>query len=311
LRHGLRDLTGKSSSTPALAQRIDWRESDPLRHRSGELTSKVEEKAVSNQTVKNGNTRDYALAGSMATLLTLIAAFCTHATVESARNSLVALAFFSLAVVGTAVFFARLGVQIGRQSAHWLAVAPLDSLPTAPSVVDSKGTDSRVVNPNAGVPRAIDHYIDVTRSDLPGTSEPVERQLMAAGRELARLHEILAHAIDQLIQRFERIAASVQAQRELVEGPQPGSGAQRVSELGRALDEDIHGALTALQFQDLSAQLIQHVQDRLEAARDELARPGTGARIPDYGAVAANESLVHRVGPVAQTTVSAGSVDLF
>ena len=246
---------------------------------------------MSNQTVKNSNTRDYAFAGGVATLLTLIAAFCTHITVEYARNSLVALVFFSLAVVGTAVLFARAGLKAGRLTGPGPTSLPLDNAPIA--------------SPE------IKHYIESTSNALPAQAEPVERQLVAAGRELQRLHEILAHAIDQLIHHFERIAASVQAQRQLVEGSQPDRDVDRVSALSRTLDEDIHGALTALQFQDLSAQLIQHVQDRLEAARDELARPGTGARIPDYGAVAANESHVHRVGPVAQTTVSAGSVDLF
>lgn len=96
--------------------------------------------------------------------------------------------------------------------------------------------------------------------------------LNAAARDLERLQALLADACETLLARFAGASAALRAD--------PPSQA-------RALDE-LHGAVTALQFQDLAQQLIAHAQRRL----GDSASP-------------------QRPNPVAQTGVGAGSFELF
>ena len=68
------------------------------------------------------------------------------------------------------------------------------------------------------------------------------------------------------------------------------------------------GAVTALQFQDMSSQLIVHLQRRLHRCVDRLARETMG---DDEDGTALVEEPPLRPNPVTQDEVDAGSIELF
>ena len=125
---------------------------------------------------------------------------------------------------------------------------------------------------------------------MKGAPAGFDEELLAASHELTRLQEILADAIAVLSHHFAAIAAL----QESADGhPLPRDRAVM-------LETHLNGALTALQFQDLSAQLISHVQGRIAYLRGVTAEPAVSHR-----------STHRAASPVAQDTVSPGSVDLF
>lgn len=67
------------------------------------------------------------------------------------------------------------------------------------------------------------------------------------------------------------------------------------------------GAITALQFQDLAAQLVAHTQHRLRGCADSLARDAMG----DEDGAAVVEPPPLRPNPVTQDEMDAGSIELF
>jgi hypothetical protein len=68
------------------------------------------------------------------------------------------------------------------------------------------------------------------------------------------------------------------------------------------------GAVTALQFQDMSTQLIAHLQRRLRNCGDRLARDVMG---DDEEGAAVIEEAPLRPNPVTQDEMDAGSIELF
>jgi hypothetical protein len=139
--------------------------------------------------------------------------------------------------------------------------------------------------------------------DLPPVhAEPVPARLVAdmqdevlsAGTELERLDRLLSDAVDQLLDRFARAHALCLDAAGL-------STVQR-----DALDAELQGAMTALQFQDLAAQLIVHSRRRLAAVSDCLGNLADGD-----GEEGCEVQWVSRACPVAQRAVDAGSVELF
>ena len=69
------------------------------------------------------------------------------------------------------------------------------------------------------------------------------------------------------------------------------------------------GAVTALQFQDMSTQLIAHLQRRLRNCADRLAYDVMGDD-GDEGCAVIEEAPL-RPNPVTQDEMDAGSVELF
>jgi hypothetical protein len=71
------------------------------------------------------------------------------------------------------------------------------------------------------------------------------------------------------------------------------------------------GAVTAMQFQDLSQQLITHLQRRLRRCTDRLARDFMGDEDEDGEGPAIVEEAPLRPNPVTQDEMDAGSIELF
>jgi hypothetical protein len=71
---------------------------------------------------------------------------------------------------------------------------------------------------------------------------------------------------------------------------------------------DLRGAITAMQFQDMASQLIDHTHRRLRACADQIAREAMG-QDPEGEVVVTDVPL--RPNPVTQDEMDAGSIELF
>ena len=109
----------------------------------------------------------------------------------------------------------------------------------------------------------------------------VTEQVGKASRELDRLHALLADAITALITHFEELAELTEAERQLARTAltRPLADDERALLVARLqaiepqISEHLNGALIALQFQDMSSQLINHIRDRIGGLRTVLESP--------------------------------------
>ena len=129
----------------------------------------------------------------------------------------------------------------------------------------------------------------------------LQDNLMMAAHDLDRLQTLLAHACDELMQGFHGAAAEIQ---ELVEAAQDTPS----QELFDNVMQHLGGAITALQFQDMASQLIEHTNKRLRNCADRIARETMG---DDEEGEAVIEAAPLRPNPVTQDEMDAGSVELF
>ena len=78
-------------------------------------------------------------------------------------------------------------------------------------------------------------------------------------------------------------------------------------ELHKAM-EHMAGAITAMQFQDMASQLVDHTSRRLRNCADRIARDTMG---DDEDGEAVVEEAPMRPNPVTQDEMDAGTVELF
>ncbi len=129
----------------------------------------------------------------------------------------------------------------------------------------------------------------------------LQDHMMTACNDLDRLQDLLEHACDVLLEGFHAAAKQLGAQAV------PGDRDGHPTAPARVQDQ-LGTAITALQFQDMASQLIDHTRRRLRSCADRLAfECFTGD--DDDEAVVAPEPL--RPNPVAQAQVDGGSVELF
>ena len=124
----------------------------------------------------------------------------------------------------------------------------------------------------------------------------LQDHLLAAGHDLSRLVTLLDDACRHLLLHFDAATAQV---RSLSTDDLEGKDRACV-EIGKAV--------TALQFQDLSSQLVTHACDRLRYCADRLANAALGADDDGEDVVCVAPS---RPNPVTQSEMDAGSVELF
>jgi len=122
----------------------------------------------------------------------------------------------------------------------------------------------------------------------------LQDQLLEAATDLERLSLLLDDAAAQLMGRFS--AADAQLGGPAADND-PRESARR----------ELAGAVTALQFQDMAAQILTHTVTRIRVVADFL---GTHIDTED-GVVPAPLQLVQRHCPVMQREVEAGSIELF
>ena len=135
------------------------------------------------------------------------------------------------------------------------------------------------------------------------TAADLQDSLMVASNDLDRLQRLLTDATETLMGHFYGATTQLQPllraaarQPELPDNP-----------LHRTM-QHLAGAVTALQFQDLASQLVNHTQRRLRHCADCLARDVMG---DDDDGDAVVEAAPQQPNPVTQDEMDAGSIELF
>lgn len=150
-----------------------------------------------------------------------------------------------------------------------------------------------------------------THSPPPASALPpllatdLQDHLMVANNDLERLQRLLADACDSLLLHYHGANAALQW---LVQSaPTEGATASNLGEARAAL-QHLGSAITALQFQDLASQLVDHTQRRLRSCADRLA---CDTMADDEDGVALVTAAPERPNPVTQDEMDAGSIELF
>ena len=131
----------------------------------------------------------------------------------------------------------------------------------------------------------------------------LQDDLMVASNDLERLQRLLSDACDSLMGHFYG------ANGELREMLQVGAAHEQgqAPHLHKAM-QHMAGAITAMQFQDMASQLVNHTSRRLRNCADRLASQTMGE---DEEGEAVIEQTLLRPNPVTQDEMDAGSVELF
>jgi hypothetical protein len=125
----------------------------------------------------------------------------------------------------------------------------------------------------------------------------VQDSLLVVVHDLSRLDGLLAHTVENLMERFTSASANL-ATSNLMDS--------------RDLDSvrsTLRAAVTELQFQDLASQLIVHTSKILQGCAYRLAAESMGSE--DGEAVPFVDEVPDRPNPVTQDEMDAGSIELF
>lgn len=135
----------------------------------------------------------------------------------------------------------------------------------------------------------------------------LQDSLMVAAHDLDRLQRLLTDATDTLMDHFCGASTEIGGLAGITGGTGlPDATAQAHLQQVR---QHLSGAVTALQFQDMASQLIQHTLGRLQHCTGRLARDLMGDD-DDFGAAVLQDAALHP-NPVTQDEMAAGSVELF
>ncbi len=127
----------------------------------------------------------------------------------------------------------------------------------------------------------------------------LQDHLLAVTNDLEHLQSLLTHTCDTLMEGFLGVTAQLQSLQVV----KPENSAA----IGRAVVH-LGNTARALQFHDMSTQLIEHATQRLRHCADRLAQEAFGADEEGAGVVAPAPA---RPNPVTQSEVSMGLVELF
>jgi len=130
----------------------------------------------------------------------------------------------------------------------------------------------------------------------------LQDHLMTASNDLDRLQRLLADATAKLLGHFHGLSEQI---AQLRRPPEGGRFDPLAFERAR---RSLHGAVTALQFQDMASQLIMHTDRRLRSCADRLARD---ALVDDDDGVPLTRPAPLRPNPVVQDEIDTGSIELF
>ena len=131
----------------------------------------------------------------------------------------------------------------------------------------------------------------------------LQDHLMVASNDMDRLQGLLGDACESLMAHFYGATGELKALLHRaalhpeIEAP----------ELHRAM-QHMAGAITAMQFQDMASQLVDHTTRRLRNCADRIARDTMG---DDEEGIAMVAEAPMRPNPVTQDEMDAGSVELF
>ena len=125
----------------------------------------------------------------------------------------------------------------------------------------------------------------------------VQDSLLVVVHDLSRLDGLLAHTMENLMERFTSASANL-ASPALMNSPELD-----------IVRNTLRSAVTDLQFQDMASQLIIHTSKILQGCAYRLASESMGTE--DGQAVPFVEEVPDRPNPVTQDEMDAGSVELF
>jgi len=125
----------------------------------------------------------------------------------------------------------------------------------------------------------------------------LQDSLLTVVHDLKRLDGLLAHALDNLMDRFTSATTHLDSP-DLV----------RTHDLDAARSA-VRAAVIELQFQDIASQLIAHASKTLQGCAYRLAAESMGSE--DGEAIPFVEDAPNRPNPVTQDEMDAGSVELF
>lgn len=131
----------------------------------------------------------------------------------------------------------------------------------------------------------------------------LQDHLMVASNDMDRLQRLLGDACETLIGSFYGATGELKtllhrmATHPEIEAPELHAAMQHMAT-----------AITAMQFQDMASQLVDHTTRRLRNCADRLAAETMG---DDEDGVALVEAAPLRPNPVTQDEMDAGSVELF
>jgi hypothetical protein len=127
----------------------------------------------------------------------------------------------------------------------------------------------------------------------------LQDHLLTACNDLERLQTLLHDACVALMTSFHGATSYLDALQV-----RPGADNAALADMARHLGN----AITALQFQDMSSQLVAHTSQRLRNCADRLAADTFGS---DEDGSAVVQAPPLRPNPVTQDEMDAGSVELF
>jgi hypothetical protein len=120
------------------------------------------------------------------------------------------------------------------------------------------------------------HVID----SLPDAAAHGDRHIAEIERDLAQMDTLLDEAIKKLCASFMAIHHAVAAQQEVMEGllagPATAEGAARLAAIRAEIGQQVGAAVTGLQFQDMTSQLLRRVALHLDGLRGMLGAPDAG-----------------------------------
>jgi hypothetical protein len=140
-------------------------------------------------------------------------------------------------------------------------------------------------------------------SDVSAVQLPVmlvaelQDSLLVVVHDLSRLDNLLAHTMENLMERFTSASANL-ADPALVDSKELDG-----------VRSALRAAVTELQFQDMASQLIVHTSKILQGCAYRLAAESMG--MEDGEAVPFVEEVPERPNPVTQDEMDAGSIELF
>ncbi len=140
-------------------------------------------------------------------------------------------------------------------------------------------------------------------SEMPTVELPVmlvaevQDSLLVVVHDLTRLDGLLAHTMENLMERFT--SASANLENPALLGSVELDGVRST----------LRSAVTELQFQDMASQLIIHTSKILQGCAYRLASESMG--IEDGEALPFVEEVPERPNPVTQDEMDAGSIELF
>lgn len=125
----------------------------------------------------------------------------------------------------------------------------------------------------------------------------LQDSLLVVVHDLNRLDGLLAHTMENLLERFTSANANL------------ADPALLASKELDAVRSSLRAAVTELQFQDMASQLIGHTSKILQGCAYRLAAESMG--LEDGEAIPFVEEVPERPNPVTQDEMQAGSIELF